>query len=186
MGRVQTPPGGTTILDAHGNRGFTLLELIVVCFLIGIMLSIGAPSLRNAFFTNPLKSSARQMIGAINEVRQKAVRSQEPYYFHLSQIENRVWYEKATANTEAEEDLTEDDFDSDTQELQLPDSIRLTKIWIQDNGVSSKGETTLYISKKGYMEQAAIQLSDESGNSLSVRCNPFTDPMTVTEEFPSN
>lgn len=126
------------------------------------------------------------MVGAINEVRQKAVRSQEPYYFHLSQIENRIWYEKAVEKTEEEEDLTDEDFDYDTQELQLSDSVRLTKIWIQDSGVSSEGETTLYISKKGYIEQAAIQLSDEFGNSLSVRCNPFTDPMTVTEEFPSN
>ncbi|BHH86024.1 hypothetical protein LA52FAK_43130 [Desulforhopalus sp. 52FAK] len=126
------------------------------------------------------------MIGAINEVRQKAVRSQEPYYFHLSQIENRIWYEKAVEKTKEEEDLTEEGFDSDTQELQFPDSVRLTKIWIQDSGVSSKGETTLYISKKGYMEQAAIQLSDDSGNSLSVQCNPFTDPMTVSEEFLPN
>lgn len=163
-------------------KGFTLLELIVVCALIGIMLTISAPSLRGTFFTNPLKSTARQVVGAINEVRQKAVRNQEPYNLHLSQVENRIWYEKAIKGQK--ENLDEDSDNSDTQELQFPDSIRLANIWLQESGISPQGETTLYISKKGYMEQAAIQLSDEFDNYLSIECNPFTDPMAVTTEFP--
>lgn len=166
------------------KRGFTLLELIIVCALIGIMLTISVPSLRSTFFTNPLKSSARKVVGIINEVRQKAVRNQEPYKLHISQLENRIWYEKAEAENE---DTIEDELDtSSKKELQLPDTVNLSKVWLQSSGVLSENKTTLWISKKGYMEQAAILLSDEFDNSLSVQLNPFTDPIAVTDEFPPN
>ena len=166
------------------TKGFTLLELIVVCVLIGIMLTISIPSLRSAFFTNPLKSTARQVVGVINEVRQKAVRNQEPYNLHISQLENRIWYEKAEEKKE-EEDAIEDVSDSlKKRELQLPDTVTLSRVWLHSSGVLSENKTTLWISKKGYMEQAAIQLSDEFNNSLSVQLNPFTDPIAVTDEFP--
>lgn len=144
------------------------------------MLTISVPSLRGTFFTNPLKASARKLVGTINEVRQKAVRNQEPYFLHLSQIENRIWYEKAYG----EDNLEDDEEQRDKKELQLPEGVRLSKIWMRDGGVSPTGATTLHISKKGYMEQAAILLSDDSDNSLSVQCSPFTDPVTVSEEFP--
>ena len=173
-------------LDAHTRqtRGFTLLELIVVCALIGIMLTISAPSLRIAFFTNPLKSTARQVVGFINEVRQTAVRSQEPYNLHISQLENRIWYEKT--EKEGEDDI-EDEFETSTKkEVQLPDTVSFSKVWLQSSGVLSEDKTTFWISKKGYMEQAAILLSDEFDNSLSVQLNPFTDPIAVTDEFPPN
>ena len=166
------------------TRGFTLLELIVVCALIGIMLTISVPSLRSAFFTNPLKSTARQVVGVINEVRQTAVRNQEPYNLHISQLENRIWYEKAEKEKK-EKDAIEDDSDTlKKRELQLPDTVTLARVWLQSSGVLSEDKTTFWISKKGYMEQAAIQLLDESDNSLSVQLNPFTDPIAVTNEFP--
>ena len=169
-------------LPREVNKGFTLLELIVVVTLIGIMLSISVPSLRSTFFTNPLKSTARQVVGTINEVRQKAVRNQEPYNLHLSQVENRIWYEKVKKTPE--EDLNEDEKNTEIEELQLPDSIRLTKVWRKESGVSPGSETTLYISKKGYMEETSILISDDFDNSLAVQCYPFTDPMTVSDEFP--
>ena len=166
-------------------RGFTLLELVVVSALIGIMLSISVPTLRSAFFTNPLKSTARQVVGIINEVRQTAVRNQEPYHIHLSQIENRIWYEKVKEE-EGDEDI-EDELDApQKQELIFPESVTLSRVWLQSSGVSSEAETTLWISKKGYMEQAAIGLSDEFDDSLAVQLNPFTDPIAVSEDFPPN
>ena len=76
------------------EKGFTLIELIVVTFLIGIMLSISIPSLRNTFFTDPLKASTRKIIGLVTGVRELAARSQQPYLLHISQMENRIWYEK--------------------------------------------------------------------------------------------
>lgn len=151
----------------------------MVCALIGIMLTISVPSLRSAFFTNPLKSSARQVIGIANEARQKAVRSQQPYYLHLSQLENRIWYEPIRLEEE-DDDLGE----SKKHELQLPATISLSKLWLESSGIVSEDKTLFWISKKGYMEQAAIQLSDELGNTLSIQLNPFTDPIAVTEDFP--
>lgn len=181
--QIQTNIESPTNERIQEQKGFTLLELIVVCALIGIMLTISTPSLRSAFFTNPLKSSARQVVGFINEVRQTAVRNQEPYNLNISQLENRIWYEKVT---EKEENIEGKSDSSKTKELQLPETVSLERVWLQSRGVLPEDQTTFWISKKGYMEQAAIQLSDELDNSLSVQINPFTDPIAVTTEFPPN
>lgn len=178
---MRYPEQGQSHIE-NDRRGFTLLELILVCTLIGIMLTISVPSLRSAFFTNPLKSSARQVIGLANEARQKAVRSQQSYYLHFSRLEKRIWYDTMSPEEDGDDELGE----SKRHELQLPATISLSKMWLQSIGVVPEDRTSFWISKKGYMEQAAIQLSDELGNSLSIQLNPFTDPIAVTEDFPPN
>lgn len=139
--------------------------------------------MRNTFLTNPLKSTARQVVGLINEVRQTAVRNQQAYQLHFSQLENRIWYEK---DAPEETQSLEEESNKQKQELQFPESIRIANFWLHSSGVSSEEQTSLWISKKGYMDQAAIQLSDSGSDSLTIKLNPFTEPIIITEEFPPN
>ncbi|WP_169309268.1 Tfp pilus assembly protein FimT/FimU [Desulforhopalus sp. IMCC35007] len=177
-------PGTCRRYYLNKANGFTLLELIVVCVLIGIMLTISVPSMRSTFFTNPLKSTARQVVGLINEVRQTAVRNQQAYQLRFSQLENRVWYEKDAL----EEDTLSIDEESvmQKQEIQFPESVSIANVWLHSSGVTSEEQTSIWISKKGYMDQAAIQLTDSGGDSLTIKLNPFTEPIIITEEFPPN
>ena len=177
-------PGTCQRYNLNKNKGFTLLELIVVCVLIGIMLTISVPSMRSTFFTNPLKSTARQLVGLINEVRQTAVRNQQAYQLYFSQLENRVWYEKDVL----EEDTLSIDEENvmQKQEIQFPASVTIANVWLHSSGVTSEEQTSVWISKKGYMDQAAIQLSENGGDSLTIKLNPFTEPIIITEEFPPN
>jgi hypothetical protein len=140
--------------------------------------------MRSTFFTNPLKSTARQVVGLINEVRQTAVRNQQAYQLHFSQLENRVWYEKDVL----EEDTLSIDEESvmQKQEIQFPESVSIANVWLHSSGVASEEQTSIWISKKGYMDQAAIQLSESGGDSLTIKLNPFTEPIIISEEFPPN
>ena len=58
-------------------KGYTLIELIVVIILIGLIFSITAPRFQAAVLTDNLKSTTRNLIGKINELRTEAVQKQE-------------------------------------------------------------------------------------------------------------
>jgi prepilin-type N-terminal cleavage/methylation domain-containing protein len=159
------------------EKGFTLIELIVVTALIGIMLSLTIPSLRNTVFTDPLKATTRKTIGVVTGVREHAVRSQQPYLLHINPPESRIWYER--------EDAGKQDPESDTQkqgDLQFPESVRITGILVESNESSSVDETVVWISKQGYMTDLILRLEDEDGNHLNVQFYPFLDPALVSDQ----
>lgn len=155
--------------------GFTLIELIVVCTLIGIMLTLGVPSLRNSLFTDPLKSSARKVIGFVGGVRELAVRHQQAYVLHISQAENRIWYEEDRDQATEIEDVP-------VKELQLPDGVRITETELSESGTSILEASTIWISKEGYLAPTVLRLENEEGNRLSVQFYPFLDSATVSDD----
>jgi prepilin-type N-terminal cleavage/methylation domain-containing protein len=159
------------------EKGFTLLELIVVTALIGTMLAISVPSLRNALFTDPLKATTRKIIGLVTGVRELAVRSQQPYLVHISQLENRIWYEKDVGKGEIQANDT-----PQQGELLFPESVRITGVWVGADVELSDGHLVVWISKQGYLVDTIIRLEDDDGNHLNVQFYPFLEPAIVSDE----
>lgn len=158
----------------QSERGFTLLELIVVCALIGIMLSFSVPSLRMTLFSDPLKSTARNLIGLVNGVRELAVRHQQSYLLHISEAEKRIWFEMENSN-EAEKRE-----DRRGQELVLPETVNISEMWIGDVE-SSEEQKAIWISKQGYIQRTRIRIEDKDGKHITLQFFPFLDSVTVVE-----
>lgn len=184
---------------AGGQRGFTLLELIVVCALIGTMLSLSIPSLRMAFFADPLKSSARKVIGLVNGVRELAVRHQRPYLLHIDEIEKRIWFEmdrdidsqgnttQAGKNQPLKKKATEsplsDNQDRKTlreREIQLPETVKIAGVMTAEED-SSQEQTVIWVTKQGYIKETLVRLEDDGGKGINVRFFPFLDGVAITE-----
>ncbi|MGQ9426591.1 GspH/FimT family protein [Gilvimarinus sp. F26214L] len=55
------------------SAGLTLIELMVVLLLLGIVLGIGAPSMRTVIEDNRLSAQRRVLLGALNLARSEAV-----------------------------------------------------------------------------------------------------------------
>ncbi len=167
-------PPEMSLQRVQSERGFTLLELIVVCALIGIMLSFSVPSLRMTLFSDPLKSTARNLIGLVNGVRELAVRHQQPYLLHISEAEKRIWYEMEKSNEEEKRE------DRRGQELVLPETVNISGMWI--GGVeSSEDQKVIWISKQGYIQRTRIRIEDKDGKHLNIQFFPFLDSVTVAE-----
>lgn len=164
-------------IRANGHQGFTLIELIVVTFLIGIMLSLSIPSLRDTFFTDPLKSTTRKIIGLVIGVRELAARSQQPYLLHISQVENRMWYEKEAGS---EEDKATDTLEK--RALEFPESVKIAGVWMGEDDDLSQNDTDIWISKQGYLHETIIRIEDQDGNHLNIQFYPFLDPALVSDQ----
>ena len=176
-------PAEKGLQHPEGARGFTLLELIVVCTLIGIMLSFSVPSLRMALFSDPLKSTARNLIGLTNGVRQLAIRQQQPYLLHIDESEKRIWFDQEVKSETVETEETEEFKDRRGKALRLPETVSITGVWVAEDR-RTQDQTELWISKQGYMERTRIGLEDDEGNRLVVQFYPFLDAATVDEDVP--
>ena len=163
------------------NRGFTLLELIIVSILIGIMLVVSIPTLRNTFIDDQLNSTSRKIIGFVNGVRELAAREQQPYFLYIDMTEDRIWYEKdmkAEIKEEVEEKM------EDRQRLNFPAEVRISEIWTRSEGVYSDDQNRIWVSPKGYMDQTVLHLTDET-SVISLHFFPFLKSVGIYDEYTS-
>lgn len=71
------------------QKGFTLVEMMVVLLVIGITLAAGVPSFSRYMRTSNLDSASKQVEGAFKLARQRAITEGVPYLILWS---NYTWY----------------------------------------------------------------------------------------------
>ena len=167
--------GGVKFSKGSDN-GFTLIELIVVCALIGILLVTGVPSFRQTLLTDPLGSSSRKMAGYVSEVRSKAARERKPYVIVINTGENTYHSSEA----EPQGDIDEEEVDRN-----LEDGISFKSVWSRSRqGLLDDPVVELWVSKEGYMDESVIQLEDDdNGEGSSLHIESFMSTITILDGF---
>jgi len=161
-------------LQFSRERGFTLLELIIVCALAAIFLTLSLPALRNTLLDNELDSATRKIIGTVKELRNLAVREHAPYLLHFELGEGRLWYE--ADDGEKTEDVAEN------RSLQLPEDVKLDEVIFSSREKKSLNSATLWISNKGYMDQTTVYLSDSESRKMTIIFSPFSGSAQIYDE----
>lgn len=164
------------VIEVLGEEaGFTLMELIIVCTLAGLLLSISIPTLRNTLVINKLDTAARKIIGTVKELRHKAVRDHKAYVLHFDLGQQQYWYEL---------DGKKNPFNEEPETLsKLPEGIAIRDVQTASQGTQNSGKVSLWISSKGYMDQTMVHLSDDDGKTLTLSFSPFSGSARVYEEY---
>jgi type II secretory pathway pseudopilin PulG len=167
---------------AHGpsnsQEGFTLLELIIVCLLITVSLAFSVPNLRQALVIDQLAASSRKIIALIREVRQLAAQEQQAYWVHVDLDQKKIWYQ-LDMDAPTGENGREDPHPS----IQLPPSVRLQDILYGTAEKKTYGEISLWINKKGYMNQTILHLADDQDNIISIVLSPFLNTIKAYDTY---
>ena len=74
-----------------GNRGFTLIEMIVVIALISIMLVVAIPRLEGGLFSDGSDETARWIIATVRGLKEKAVVENKTFLLNVSPDVQRLW-----------------------------------------------------------------------------------------------
>jgi type II secretion system protein H len=84
----------------HTNRGFTLIEVLVVVGIMGILMLGSIPSIMNSLATRNLDNSARDIQTTLQQARYKSVDAKINYRVRFAQNAGRWWIylERETAN----------------------------------------------------------------------------------------
>lgn len=162
------------------EAAFTLLELLVVCFLISIMLLVSVPALRDTFLTDPLKSTTRKIIGTVRSLRGEAIRSRQSFILSFDLDHKRIKYKKDIEQKINQQDLDEkkNPVETDTTVVDLPSSVQIMDVWTKSDGKQTQGTVDLWISPQGYMDMTVVHITDDN-ETLSIFFSPFLASIKV-------
>lgn len=188
------------------NRGFSLLEMVVVILIIGGILSIALPKM--GFKKVDTKKVIREFTQTVKEVRNRAKMYGTTYRLAIRMEEGHqaYWVEKSTtvtfidkaalekARDEAKDNFRKTEekkapslFDTDTtflkKEKTLPKDYAFKSVESGTQDVSySDGMAYIHFFPQGFIESTMIQIEDPKKNIWSVTFNSITGQSTIFTE----
>ena len=156
--------------------GFTLIELIVVIFLMGLIFSITMPVVRDTLLHDTLKTTSRKLAAQITWLRNESV-SEYKDHILLFDIDNgKYWYER--------EDMSETRLqDMKGQAHTLPDDVRIIDIDHYGSEKKVEGETGIKFSRKGYIGYSLVHLGDDGDRKYTIVLEPFLAKVKIMEDY---
>lgn len=88
-----------------GSSGFTLLELLVIIVLVGVIVALAVPSIRDTLTGDNLKKASRQFIGIERKLRGEAVRDQIDYILCLDLPNSTYWVLASDMTPEKQDEI---------------------------------------------------------------------------------
>ena len=158
------------------QKGYTFLELTVVLLLIGLIVGLATPRIRDTLLTDDLKGSTRTIIGLVKGLREEAIREQKDYALHFDFEANRFWIDSSSMTEEEQARARE-------KATQLPRSVHVQDIWFRTKGKKMTGETEIRFYKKGYVSHSVIHLGSEDGREMTIELNPFLGRIKVVDRY---
>ena len=160
-------------------RGFTLVELGMVLFLLGLFATLSIPLFYSGA-ESALHTDARKISTAVRHLYNEAA---------ISGAQHRI-------RCELERGVFEFEFvdgagewrsiENKRSSLQLDSAVRIRDIWREDAGTASKGSVTINIYPQGWMPATTIHLQSGSGSNaseLSIHLLPLSGLAEIEEGY---
>ena len=158
------------------SDGFTLIEISIVILLMGFLLSVSVPAIRENFLTDDLKSASRKLTATINYIKNRAVANYEEHILVINIDKGRYWYESEYMNEKEIEEARK-------KIVSLPDGIRIEDIHIKNYEKISTGEIVIKFNRKGYNRFTLIHIGSNKGKKFSFLIRPFLGKITLMEDY---
>lgn len=156
------------------NRGYTLIELSVVVLLVGMMLLIAVPRVRDTLLNDDLKVATRLLVGAARELQNESVREQTDYLLHIDLNQPAIWSYAADTTAEKRAELRKG-------AVRLPEGIRIVDVRQADDPGKTEGESVIRFSRRGYTVPTVIHLAKED-RVVTLVFNPFLRTVSVYDK----
>lgn len=160
------------------RNGFTLIEIIVVVFILGSLLLIATPRLLEKTDVN-LKSASRTLTGTIKYLYNEAVFKKSIYRLAFDLDKDEYWPEVL----DGQQFVRKNDFLFRTKKL--PDGVYFEDIETErtEGKVDSGRDVFLIFLPTGYVDPAIIHLRTGESNYYTLSTNPYTGITKVFDEY---
>ncbi|HKK01510.1 MAG TPA: prepilin-type N-terminal cleavage/methylation domain-containing protein [Desulfuromonadales bacterium] len=166
----------STAGPCNKRRGFTLVELVVVLFLIGLFSALTLPML-TGFGADNLNLTARRITGTVK------------YLFNEAALSGRVYrlsYNLDQATYAAKEQKADGELvpvGGIGAERHLEGKVRFKDITVAGRGTTGAGTVTTDIHPEGWLPETTIHLKDDKGRQLTLHILPYTGTTEVYEGY---
>ncbi|MDY6986543.1 MAG: hypothetical protein SWQ30_00645 [Thermodesulfobacteriota bacterium] len=158
------------------SQAYTLVELTVVIFMIGLMLALTIPRIQHNLLSDDLKVATRRMIAMVRNLRDMAVRDQKVYRLHFDMESNRLWVEWDAITLEEQEQAREN-------ASVLPGEVRILDICRRQTGKKDMGEVAIHFIPRGYVEYAVIHLGRDEERAHTIVLSPFVGTIKTHDTY---
>ncbi|HSZ23642.1 MAG TPA: type II secretion system protein [Candidatus Sulfotelmatobacter sp.] len=156
--------------------GFTLLELAVVIFIMGLMLTLALPYL-GGFRQAALKSQARRLAGRATYMFDEATGHKLVLRLIFDIDDNG--YAVAQLDPYAVKPVFAPDNSIQGHQVLLPAAIRIRDVTVEGIGTINKGVIATNFYPEGYVDATVVHLEDASGNVMTLEFSPLTGQVAI-------
>ncbi len=158
------------------NSGYTLLELTIVVFLIGLLLTLSVPRFQDTLLFDDMKTASRRMIGTITTLKNRAVRDHREYSLHFDLAANCFWVEWQGMSEEER-------FAAQEKCSGFPGGVSIVDVSTSRDARQNATGPVIHITKKGYVEPAVIHLKTDQDTVWTMVLSPFLGKVKTYDKY---
>ncbi len=162
--------------DSPLPRGFTLLELTIVLFIIGLIITVAMPRL-GGLRSVRLRTEARRLAGRAAYLYDRA--SADKVVLRLTFDLDTDSYSVWRLDPYAPEPIFQPDHEPGFAPVMMPAGVRLRDANVEGQGTMSRGTVSCFFFPEGYVDATVVHLSDDAGQVLTLSFNPLTGRVSV-------
>jgi len=151
-------------MRSAGNKGFTLLELMLTVLVTALVLAVTYPALSRGSTALHLRATGRDILSIFRYAREKAVTEQTGM--------------KVTIDRETQRVTLTDAFGDGSRDYFLPQDVRIQRIALAGNEVLD-GPLTVRFLPNGSSDSAEILIASATGSSLRIVSDPITGGASI-------
>jgi type II secretory pathway pseudopilin PulG len=159
-----------------GASGFTLLELAVILFIVGLMITIAIPY-AGGYRQAQLRSVARRLAGRASYLFDQA-EAQKVVLRLIFNLDNES-YSVARLDPYAAVPAFAPDNGPAGHPVKLPPAIAIRDVTVANVGSFNAGLVATQFYPEGYVDATVIHLIDASGDVMTLAFNPTTGQVLI-------
>jgi len=167
-------------LHASRSSGFTLLELSLVLFIIGLLVTVLVPRL-GGLDRARLETSAQRLAALVRYLSGEAAFRGHVYRIRYDLDQHRYGVQVLTPSQEMKTFVADESPLS--LPVQLPTNITFADIRVPSVGLVSSGQVFTHFYPQGYTDPTVIHLRDQQSRILTVIVPPVTGEVAVYEGY---
>lgn len=158
------------------RAGFTLIELSVVLVLIGVVFLVVFPNLSGLFSGRRLIGFSRELAGALDYARARAVIEGRPQTFRIDREAGEYSLER---RKETGEDYGKADEEEIVKKWKIPKEIKIGRLELETR-VTKGFEPLIRFYPRGNSNGAVITLENARGERVQIRVKSYTGRSEIT------